>query len=44
MIEERIVNGKVGGQSKSNKLENKELKRGQVKCKSQDKDKKESTI
>ena len=37
---ERSVNGKACGQSKSNKLENKELKRGQIKCKSQDKDKK----
>ena len=37
---ERSVNGKACGQSKSNKLENKELKRVQVKCKSQDKDKK----
>ena len=38
---ERSVNGKAGGQSKSNKLDNKELKRRQVKCKSQDKDKTE---
>ena len=37
---ERSVNGKACGQSNSNKLENKELKRVQVKCKSQDKDKK----
>ena len=37
---ERSVNGKACGQSNSNKLENKELKRGQIKCKSQDKDKK----
>ena len=41
---ERSVHGKAGGQSKSNKLENKELKRRQVKCKSQDKDKKEIQI
>ena len=33
------MNGKVGGLSKSNKHENKELEGGQVECKSQDKDK-----
>ena len=37
---ERRVNGKACGQSNSNKLEKKEIKRGQIKCKSQDKDKK----
>ena len=36
------MNGKVGGLSKSNKHENKELEGGQVECKSQDKDKNQS--